>query len=186
MSCTSRLVGVPSSTVLNSTNNFAFGSLVAKYTSTDVKNAPVSSVVNDCASGSLLGASTKLNPPNCELTLTVVRVSFGLVEFGGGGFLTPTVSVACVIITPVPVNVPAASLPSALCPGTDNVPSGAAVILNVFVPVLNVIGGFGSAFGFLKKNAPRISPQLSEIKSMLVIVATAPLVSPIIFAPFTA
>ena len=105
---------------------------------------------------------------------------------GGGGFLTPTVSVAWVIITPVPVNVPAASLPSALCPGTDNVPSGAAVILNVFVPVLNVIGGFGSAFAFLKKNAPMISPQLSEIKSMLVIVATAPLVSPIIFAPLTA
>ena len=37
----------------SSTNNFACGSFDAKYTSNDVRNAPVSSTVNDCASGSL-------------------------------------------------------------------------------------------------------------------------------------
>ena len=144
MSCTNRLVGVPSSTVLNSTNNFAFGSLVAKYTSTDVKNAPVSSVVNDCASGSLLGASM-----NCVsvsfLVLIIVVISFGLCG-GGGGFLTPTVLVVCVIITPLPVNVPVASLARAVEPGKGIVPSDAAVILNVLVPVRKTFGGFGFAF----------------------------------------
>ena len=54
-------------------------------------------------------------------------------------------------------------------------PSGAAVTLNVFVPVENKVGGFGVVFGSLKKNAPNISPQLSLNKSTLVTVATAPL-----------
>ena len=182
-SWTNRLVGVPSSIVLNSTNNLAFGSFLAKYTSNDVKKAPVSSTVNDCARGSLLGASI-----NCvsvdELTFTLTVVSLGLWG-GGGGFLTATMLVVWVIITPVPVNTPDASLALDVSPGKTIVPSGAAVILNVFVPDLNVTGGFGSALAFLKKNAPIISPQLSENKSTLVTLATAPLDSPIIVAPFT-
>ena len=54
-------------------------------------------------------------------------------------------------------------------------PSGAAVTLNVFVPVENKVGGFGVVFASLKKNAPNMSPQLSLNKSTLVTVATAPL-----------
>ena len=63
-------------------------------------------------------------------------------------------------------------------------PSGAAVTLNVFVPVANKVGGAGVVFGSLKKNAPNISPQLSLIKSTLVTLATAPLSFPVICAPF--
>ena len=86
---------------------------------------------------------------------------------------------------PVPVNVPDASLAWSVLPGTGIVPSGAAVTLNVFLPVANKVGGFGVAFASLKKNAPNKSPQLSLNKSILLTVATAPLVSPVIFAPFT-
>ena len=69
-------------------------------------------------------------------------------------------------------------------PGTGIVPSGADVTLNVFVPVANTVGGFGVVFGSLKKNAPKRSPQLSLNKSILLTVATAPLFSPTILAPF--
>ena len=55
--------------------------------------------------------------------------------------------------------------------------------LNVFVPEVNKVGGFGVVFAFLKKNAPITSPQLSENKLILVTVATAPLVTPVSFAP---
>ena len=122
-----------------------------------------------CASGSLLGASM-----NCVsvsfLVLIMVVISFGLCG-GGGGFLTPTVLVVCVIITPLPVNVPVASLARAVEPGKGIVPSDAAVILNVLVPVRKTFGGFGFAFAFLKKNEPSRSPQLSDIKSIFVTVA---------------
>ena len=50
---------------------------------------------------------------------------------------------------------------------------------------MNKVGGFGIAFAFRKKNAPIISPQLSENKFILDIVATAPLEAPVNFAPFT-
>ena len=82
------------------------------------------------------------------------------------------------------MNVPDASLACSVLPGTGIVPSGAAVTLNVFVPDLNRVGGFGVACAFLKKNAPSKSPQLSLNKSILLTVATAPLLSPTIFAPF--
>ena len=72
-----------------------------------------------------------------------------------------------------------------MLPGTGIVPSGAAVTLNVLVPVVNKVGGFGVVFAFLKKNAPSKSPQLSLNKSMLLTVATAPLFSPTILAPLT-
>ena len=72
-----------------------------------------------------------------------------------------------------------------MLPGTGIVPSGAAVTLNVFVPVENKVGGFGVVFGSLKKNAPNISPQLSLNKPILLTVATAPLLFPTIFAPLT-
>ena len=80
---------------------------------------------------------------------------------------------------------PDASLASAVWPGMGITPSAAAVTLKVFTPVLKTTGGWGVTFGSLKKNAPIISPQLSENKSILVTVATAPLVSPIILAPLT-
>ena len=86
---------------------------------------------------------------------------------------------------PVPVNVPDASLAWSVLPGTGIVPSGAAVTLNVFLPVANKVGGFGVELASLKKNAPNKSPQLSLNKSILLTVATAPLVSPVIVAPFT-
>ena len=86
-------------------------------------------------------------------------------------------------MTPVPVNVPEASLEWSVLPGIGIVPSGAAVTLNVLVPVANSVGGFGVACAFLKKNAPNKSPQLSLNKSILLTVATAPLLSPTIFAP---
>ena len=70
-------------------------------------------------------------------------------------------------MVPVPVNVPDASLASAVLPGIGIVPSGAAVTLNVFVPVANKVGGFGVVLGFLKKNAPSKSPQLSLNNSIL-------------------
>ena len=117
------------------------------------------------------------------LTLTVT--SFALCA-GAGGFLTATLKFSCVIIVPVPVNVPEASLASAVEPCTGITPSAAAVTLKVFVPDLKTTGGSGVAFAFLKKNAPIKSPQLSENKSILVTEATAPLVSPTICAPFTA
>ena len=47
--------------------------------------------------------------------------------------------------------------------------------LNVFVPTVNKLGGFGVTLAFLKKNAPIRSPQLSELRLILVTVATAPL-----------
>ena len=87
-------------------------------------------------------------------------------------------------MTPVPVNVPDASLEWSVAPGIGIVPSGAAVTLNVFVPVAKRVGGFGFVFGSLKKNVPSKSPQLSLNKSILLTVATAPLSSPVIFAPF--
>ena len=89
------------------------------------------------------------------------------------------------MIVPVPVNVPEASLASAVAPGTGITPSAAAVTLKVFVPDLKTTGGSGVWFAFLKKKAPIKSPQLSENKSIFVTVATAPLVSPTICAPFT-
>ena len=70
-----------------------------------------------------------------------------------------------------------------MLPGIGIVPSGAAVTLNVLVPVANNVGGFGVACAFLKKNAPSKSPQLSLNKSILLTVATAPLLSPITLAP---
>ena len=57
--------------------------------------------------------------------------------------------------------------------------------LNVFVPVVNKVGGFGVELAFLKKKAPTISPQLSENRSLLDMVATAPLETPVNFAPLT-
>ena len=54
-------------------------------------------------------------------------------------------------------------------------PSADDVTLNVFVPTVNNVGGFGVVFAFLKKNAPIKSPQLSEKRLILVTVATAPL-----------
>ena len=133
-SWTSKLVGVPNSTVLNSTNNLLFGSFWAKYTSNDVKKAPVSSTVNDWARGSLLGASI-----NCVLlsffVLTFNVTSLGLWG-GGGGFLKPTMFDVCVMITPEPVNTPVASDASAVLPGTGITSDGAAVTLNVFDPVV--------------------------------------------------
>ena len=59
------------------------------------------------------------------------------------------------------------------------------VILNVRVPDLNTTGGLGVALAFRKKKQPTKSPQLSENKSILVTVATAPLETPVNFAPFT-
>ena len=59
------------------------------------------------------------------------------------------------------------------------------VILKVNVPDLNTTGGFGVAFAFRKKKHPIKSPQLSLFKSILVTVATAPLETPVNFAPFT-
>ena len=70
-----------------------------------------------------------------------------------------------------------------MLPGTGIVPSGADVTLNVLVPVENKFGGVGVLFASLKKNAPNKSPQLSLNKSILLTVATAPLLLPIIFAP---
>ena len=90
------------------------------------------------------------------------------------------------MIVPVPVKTPEASLASAVEPGICITPSVAAVILKVFAPDLKITGGLGSTLASLKKNAPIISPQLSDIKSILVILATAPLVSPTIVAPLTA
>ena len=59
------------------------------------------------------------------------------------------------------------------------------VILNVNVPDLNTTGGFGVALAFLKKKHPTKSPQLSVFKSRFVTVATAPLDTPVNFAPLT-
>ena len=64
-------------------------------------------------------------------------------------------------------------------------PSADDVTLNVFVPTVNNVGGFGVVFAFLKKNAPIKSPQLSEKRLILVTVATAPLDCPVNFAPLT-
>ena len=97
----------------------------------------------------------------------------------GVDFLLVHYSVFESVLTPVPVNVPEASLEWS-SPVNGIVPSGAAVTLNVFVPVANSVGGFGVACAFLKKNAPSKSPQLSLNKSILLTVATAPLLSPII------
>ena len=88
-------------------------------------------------------------------------------------------------MVPVPVKTPEASLASAVAPGHCREPSVAAVTLKVFAPDLKITGGLGSALAFLKKNDPIKSPQLSDTKSILVIFATAPLVSPIIVAPLT-
>ena len=55
-------------------------------------------------------------------------------------------------MTPVPVNVPEASLEWSVLPGIGIVPSGAAVTLNVLVPVANSVGGFGVK-GFISENA---------------------------------
>ena len=115
----------------------------------------------------------------------MVVISLARVPLGGGGFLTDTLLVTVVCMVPVPVNTPDASLAWSVLPGTGIVPSGAAVTLNVFVPVANTVGGFGVVFGFLKKNAPSKSPQLSLNKSILLTVATAPLCSPVIYAPLT-
>ena len=105
---------------------------------------------------------------------------------GAAGFLICTLLLVCVMITPVPVNTPEASLASDVEPVNCIAPSAAAVTLKVFAPDLNVFGGLGVLFASLKKNEPIISPQLSDTKSILVIFATAPLFSPIIMAPFTA
>ena len=47
-------VGIPNSIVASCTVSLAVSSFDAKYTSKDVKNAPDSFTVNDCARGSLL------------------------------------------------------------------------------------------------------------------------------------
>ena len=74
-----------------------------------------------------------------------------------------------------------------MLPGNGIVPGVAAVTLNVFVPVLNNVGitPLLVSFASLKKNAPKRSPQLSEIRSILSTIATAPLVSPTNCAPTT-
>ena len=64
-------------------------------------------------------------------------ISLGRVPDGLGGFLTDTLLLIWVCMVPVPVNVPDASLEWSVLPGTGIVPSGAAVTLNVLVPVEN-------------------------------------------------
>ena len=117
--------------------------------------------------------------------LTKLVISLGLCG-GAGGFLRSTVDVSCVTIVPVPVNVPEASLAWSVAPGIGIEPSAAAVTLIVIVPERNTLGGWGVWLGSLKKNAPIISPQLSETRFIFVTVAIAPLVSPIIVALLTA
>ena len=83
----------------------------------------------------------------------------------------------------MPLYVPSASLPNAVEPGRGVTPGGTAVILTVLVPDFTLTGGFGFAFVSRKKKFAIRSPQLSEIRSIFVIVATAPLVFPIILDP---
>ena len=105
---------------------------------------------------------------------------------GLGGFLTRTLLFVCVIIVPVPKKVPVAVLVNGASPVNGIITfSFDVVILNVNVPDLNTTGGFGVAFAFRKKKHPIKSPQLSLFKSILVTVATAPLETPVNFAPFT-
>ena len=70
-----------------------------------------------------------------------------------------------------------------MLPGSTVVPIEAAVNLKVFVPVLNNGDGFGVTLAFLKKNAPKQSPQLSENNPAFVTVADAPLVRPMSVNP---
>ena len=169
-SWTKNEVGVPNSTVLSSTNSFAFGSFVAKKRSNDVKNAPLPSTVNVCAKGSLWGALT--------WTLTSVFLAAGL-----GGFLTATLVVSWVTVVPEPLYSPIASEAKTVEFAVGVTPGGTAVTLTVLLPVLTLIGGAGVVFGSLKKKQATMSPQLSEINSDLVMSATAPLVLPTIRDP---
>ena len=182
-SWTSNFVGTPSSVVLSWTCNFATSSFDLKYTSNDVKNAPVPSTVNDCANGSSSSTSTVV----LMLLVVSVVISTWFALCGGlGGFLTRTLLFVCVIIVPVPRKVPVAVLANGASPVNGIITfSFEVVILNVNVPELNTTGGFGVVFAFLKKNVPSKSPQLSVFKSILSTVATAPLDAPVNFAPLT-
>ena len=111
-------------------------------------------------------------------------ISFSL-SGGGGGFLSCTTWFVCVRTTPVPKKVPVALLANGKSDGNGIVPSAVDVTLNVFVPVVNKVGGLGIALAFLKKKAPTTSPQLSENRLILDMVATAPLEAPVNFAPLT-
>ena len=104
---------------------------------------------------------------------------------GLGGFLTSTLLVSCVRIVPLPVYVPIASEANTVDPGSSIVFGGSAVTFTVLVPDLTLTAGCGLLLGSLKKNAPIISPQLSEINSALVIVATAPDSLPTTLNPFS-
>ena len=102
-----------------------------------------------------------------------------------GGFLTETLEVSCVRIVPEPEYSPIASLANLVDPGSTTVFGGVAVTFTVLVPDLTLVAGLGLLLGSLKKKFPTISPQLSEINSALVIVASALEERPTTFAPFS-
>ena len=121
------LVGVPSSTSLIWIVTGTLSSLVAKNISREDKNIPVSSTVNVCDSGSRLrGGGTRR---------TSVEVNESI---------TPNVTyLASPRVIPTPSS-----------PGSGLALLTLEVNLNVFVPFLNLKGGGGEVFGFLKKNEP--------------------------------
>ena len=63
-------------------------------------------------------------------------------------------------------------------PGNGSALVELEVSLNVFLPVVNLTAGGGDASGFLKKNDPNTSPNVSVISLISDTFACAPLVSP--------
>ena len=140
---------MPNSTVLIWTVTFWLGSTFAKNKSTALRKAPVSSTVNDCASGSHGWGGL--------LTITSVCKNVSTIPFA-------SYVVSPLLIIKLPFNL------LAFVSLDDN--------LNVLVPVVNLRGGKGLLNGSLKKNDPDKSPKVSGINLTLATVAWDPLVSP--------
>ena len=98
--------------------------MLPKNKSTAVTNAPLSSVVNDCARGSHMGLLL-------IITKVLVNVS--------------TLPSAWYVVSPELIN---------KLPGSGSAFTELDVSLNVLIPVLNLNGGGGTANGSLKKNDP--------------------------------
>ena len=136
--------------------------------STDVKKQPVSSTVNDWASGSPL------------LTLIVWNTFVILIIWGiggGGNSLIPIVVWDNVSTTP-DVRYVVWTLLTVGELGTALTFVGLVVNLNDLVPFVKRNGGTGVVKGLRIKNVPLTLPTLSVINLTLGIVAIAPLVSP--------
>ena len=111
--------------------------------------------MNDCASGSI-GLTT-----------------------GGGGGGKRRITVVSVKVSIIPFVTYLASprvIPIPSSPGNGLALLTLDVNLNVLVPFVNLKGGGGEVFGFLKKNAPYTEPNVSGINLTSVMVAIAPLV----------